>query len=180
MKVLLVNGSARERDLCREALDLAAEKLQEAGLETEIFWPIRSDRGDCTGCGACHGSGVCVYDRRFADFAAQAKDCDAFVFAAPAGLLGLESTMQAFLERALAPRPGRPNAFAGKCAAALIMPRRGMGTAAENNMTRLLQRSGLLTPGLPGEGIVRELDEETRVRLGAMAETLAHQISEQG
>ena len=53
MKVILVNGSPKEKGSTYTALSVVEKELQEYGIDTEIFW-IGSDAiSGCRGCGAC-------------------------------------------------------------------------------------------------------------------------------
>ena len=47
MKVLLVNGSPHERGCTYTGLSEVAGKLEEEGVETELFW---IGTGDISGC----------------------------------------------------------------------------------------------------------------------------------
>lgn len=62
MKVLLINGSPREKGCTFTALSEIARTLEECGIETEIAHiGNRAIRG-CIGCGGCSEKGRCVFD----------------------------------------------------------------------------------------------------------------------
>jgi multimeric flavodoxin WrbA len=64
MNVLLINGSPHEQGNTYQALNEAAQVLNQQGIETEIVWigtkPVRG----CIGCGGCaaKGDGHCVFN----------------------------------------------------------------------------------------------------------------------
>lgn len=164
MKILLICGRLSDR----AALEGAAEALRREGLEAEVFSPIKTENLVCSGCGACKGAGMCVYDPRGQDFVRAAVGCDAFLFAAPAGLFGLDVDMKNFLERVAALTLRREvNPLAGKPAAAVILCRRG-GRAADQ-MTALLRQLGLRLPAGEKPPVLRSEDPDLPQALCAVA-----------
>lgn len=116
MKLLLVYG--RLRGGLAIAAENAAEELRRSGVETEVFSPLKTESLLCSGCGACHGAGMCRADPRGGEFLRAAAGCDGFLIAAPAGLLGLNVDLRNLLMRAaeLTAR-SKNDPFAGKPAA---------------------------------------------------------------
>lgn len=155
MKLLLVNGSLKEKDAASAALLAAGEELKRAGAETGLFWPIQSDNLYCSGCGACKGSGMCVYDPRGLDFVKAAAESEGLLFVLPAGLFGLDVPVRNFFERvkALTRKPSASPLY-GKPAAAVILCRRGGRTKAAKQAADYLSELGLR---LPAEGEVPAL-----------------------
>ena len=51
MKVLLVNGSAKEKGCTYTALAEVEKTLRQEGIETEIVWLTAGAIRDCIGCG---------------------------------------------------------------------------------------------------------------------------------
>lgn len=149
MKLLLVDGSARENTPVGAVLDELSAALSARGIETERFWPISDPRALCSGCGACRGAGVCVNDLRPADFVKAAVDCDGFVFAAPTNLTGtrLRTDMKNFLAAAFSRAARREeNPLNGKCAAVLLTAR-GRGAAVFTRFRTVLDGAGLRPAG---------------------------------
>ena len=62
MKVLLINGSPRERGNTRAALDEIARTLAAEGVETELISVGTGPVSGCTACGACAKTGRCVLE----------------------------------------------------------------------------------------------------------------------
>ena len=61
MKVLLVNGSSREKGCTYTALSEVAHSLEEEGIKTEIIFIGNKPLSDCTACGKCRETGECVF-----------------------------------------------------------------------------------------------------------------------
>ena len=62
MKVLLVNGSTREKGCTYTALTEVEKILNEENIETEIFHIGTDAVYGCLACGACSKLGKCVLD----------------------------------------------------------------------------------------------------------------------
>ncbi len=83
-KVLLLNGSSRERGCTYTALCEVEQELQKAGVETEIYQLGKAPIRDCTACKACNKLGRCVYDDDCVnELIEKAKAADGFVFGTP-------------------------------------------------------------------------------------------------
>ncbi len=100
MKVLLVNGSLKANDACGKSVKEAAVRLESAGADTEIFWPVLTKAIPCGGCGACRGSGMCVSDPKGGEFVKAASFADILLLFAPAGLFGVGIPLKNLIERA--------------------------------------------------------------------------------
>lgn len=173
MKVLLINGSLSERGALSALLEEAAEELKKAGLETELFWPIKTKSLMCSGCGACKGAGMCVADPRGREFVAAAAGCDGFLFAAPSGLLGIDVDMKNFLERIVSlTQRLETHALKGKSAAALVLCRAG-GKKAAAQTDELLRRIGLRLPEGTETPVLRPKDPQREESLHRICAALA-------
>ena len=85
MKVLLVNGSAKEHGCTDTALHEAAKTLEQEGILTEVFWVGSGSLRDCIGCGQCNTKQEgCIFDDDCVNtLIAKAKDADGFLFGSP-------------------------------------------------------------------------------------------------
>ena len=156
MKVLLINGSPRKEDACAEAARRAAARLEAAGIETGLFWPVKTENLLCSGCGACQGRGMCVADPRAGELLRAAGDCEALLFVVPVGLFGPGVDVRNLMERVALlneKQDGRP--LSGKCAAALPVGRRSARGDAQ--LDALLKKLGLPRPD---GALARLLEEE--------------------
>ena len=85
MKVLLINGSPREKGNTNIALEIIQEALKEEGIDSEIIWVGNKPVSDCIACGTCHknGGGKCVFNDIVNVINEKAKDADGFIFGSP-------------------------------------------------------------------------------------------------
>lgn len=86
MKVLLINGSAKEKGCTYTALCKVAEALNEEDIETEIIYLGNKPLADCIGCGTCSKEGhkgKCVFDDIANEIIEKAKTSDGFIFGTP-------------------------------------------------------------------------------------------------
>ena len=83
MKVLLINGSAKEKGCTFTALSEVARGLNESGVETEILSLGTKPVADCMGCGKCRETGACVFGDIVNEIVEKAKTADGFVFGSP-------------------------------------------------------------------------------------------------
>ena len=132
MKVLMVNGSAKEHGCTYTALTEIGQELNRHGIEYEIFQlggqPIR----DCIGCGGCSESGCVFADDKVNEFLKLAKDADGFIFGSPVYYAHPSGRILSFLDRAFyaGSRNKENPPFAGKPGAAVVSARRGGTTAS--------------------------------------------------
>ena len=76
MKVLLINGSAKEKGCTFTALSEVARGLNESGVETEILSLGTKPVADCMGCGKCRETGSCVFGDIVNEIVEKAKTAD--------------------------------------------------------------------------------------------------------
>ena len=127
MKVLLVNGSAREHGCTDAALTEVARALNEAGVVTEFVFIGNQPLPDCIGCRKCREKGSCVFDDAVNRFVEQARGADGFVFGSPVYFAHPSARLLAFMDRAFY---SGGDAFAFKPAAAVLSARRAGTTAS--------------------------------------------------
>ncbi len=126
MKVLMLNGSSKERGNTNRALQEIGMQLEREGIEYEIFQlgglPIR----DCIGCGQCTEQGCIFTDDRVNEFIAKAGEADGFVFGTPVYYAHPSGRVLSFLDRVFY---SSGSSFACKPGASVAVARRG-GTSA--------------------------------------------------
>lgn len=133
MKVILVNGSPKEKGCTYTALCEAAGALEKNGIETEIFWVGAKPIAGCIGCGACSKSGKCFVDDCVNVFVEKAKTADGFVFGSPVHYAAASGALTSFLDRVFY---GKGAVFAGKPGAAVVSCRRGGASAAFDQLNK--------------------------------------------
>ena len=129
MKVILVNGSPREKGCTYTALCEVAGALEKNGIETEIFQvgakPIAGN--------VCLKNGRCFVDDPVNEFVEKAKTADGFVFGSPVHYAAASGAITSFLDRAFY---GKGNVFAGKPGAAVVSCRRGGAASAFDQLNK--------------------------------------------
>lgn len=133
MKVILVNGSPKEKGCTFRALSEAAAELNKNGIDTEIFHIGTEPLAGCTGCGGCAGTGECVYDDAVNRFAALAKSADGFIFGSPVHYAAASGALTSFLDRAFYSAGGK---MRGKVGASVVSCRRGGASAAFDQLNK--------------------------------------------
>lgn len=127
MKVLLLNGSPRQKGNTYTALLEIGKTLEQEGIEYEIFQIGAGQVRDCIGCGKCSETGCVFEDDKVNEFIAKAKECDGFVFGTPVYYAHPSGRVLSFLDRVFY-SSGR--SFAFKPGASVAVARRGGTTAS--------------------------------------------------
>ena len=127
MKVLLVNGSSREKGCTGAALAEVERALHGEGIETETLFIGNKPLPDCIACRKCRETGKCVFDDVANELAAKAAECDGFVFGSPVYYSHPSARLLTVMDRAF--YSGGRN-FAFKPAAAVLSARRAGSVAS--------------------------------------------------
>lgn len=133
MKVILVNGSPKERGCTYTALEEVAKTLENQGIATEIFQVGAKPVAGCIGCGACASTGKCFVEDGVNEFVEKAKTADGFVVGSPVHYAAASGSITSFLDRAFY---GKGEAFEGKPGAAVVSCRRGGASAAFDQLNK--------------------------------------------
>ncbi|MGL5433960.1 MAG: flavodoxin family protein [Lachnospiraceae bacterium] len=127
-RVLLINGSNRERGCTYTALCEVEQELQKAGVETEIYQLGKEPIRDCTACQACSKLSKCVYDDDCVnELIEKAAAADGFVFGTPVYYAHPSGRILSVLDRVFY---AGGKAFAFKPGAAVASARRAGTTAS--------------------------------------------------
>lgn len=133
MKVILVNGSPKEKGCTYTALCEVEKALNASGVDTEIFWIGNGALSGCIGCYSCMNAGKCVFDDTVNKFASLAENADGFVFGSPVHYAAASGALTAFLDRAFMSAGGK---LRGKAGASVVSCRRGGASAAFDQMNK--------------------------------------------
>ena len=125
-KVLLINGSPKEKGCTYTALKEIADTLANEGVECEIFH-VRSDAPGCRDCGYCAKKGRCSIKDDVNAVADRLDEFDAIVLGSPVYYAGPSGQVCAFADRLFYSNADR---MAGKLGAAVVSCRRGGASAA--------------------------------------------------
>lgn len=127
MKVLLLNGSPREKGCTYTALNEAKKQFETLGVEAEIVWIGKTVAG-CTACGACRKIGKCVFDDDCLNaLSARLDEFDGMIVGSPVYYSSPSGQVLSFLDR-LFYSSGKK--LAGKVGGAIVSCRRGGATAS--------------------------------------------------
>lgn len=133
MKVLLLNGSTREKGCTFTALSEVETVLNDAGIETEMIQLGSKPVQDCIACLHCKKAGQCVFDDRVNEVAKKMETADGLVVGSAVYYAGPTGQLCSFLDRLFYSAGGK---FAGKAAAAVVSCRRGGATAAFDRLNK--------------------------------------------
>ena len=131
-KVLLINGSPKEKGCTYTALKEIADTLANEGVESEIFH-VRSDAPGCRDCGYCAKKGRCSIRDDVNAVADRLDEFDAIVLGSPVYYAGPSGQVCAFADRLFYSNADR---MAGKLGAAVVSCRRGGASAAFDRLNK--------------------------------------------
>ena len=140
MKVMLLNGSPRGEKCTYTALSVIAKRLNELGIDTEIFNVGAKPLAGCIGCGTCRTNGKCFVDDGVNEFVSKMEECDGLIVGSPVYYAAASGQIAAFLDRAFYSGGGK---FAGKPGAAIVSCRRGGASAAFDQLNKYFSISNM-------------------------------------
>jgi len=146
MKVLLINGSPKEKGCTYAALSEVEKVLKEENCETEIFHIGNKAIQGCIACGKCAELGKCVFDDIANVAIEKAKTSDAFIFGSPVYYASANGSLIALLDRVF--YAGGKN-FYLKPAAAVVSARRAGTTAALDQINKYFAINAM--PQIPSQ-----------------------------
>jgi len=133
MKVLLLNGSPREKGCTFTALSEVASALEKNDVKTEIHWLGNDPIASCRACSYCKNNGKCVINDNVNSFVKKAEQFDGFVFGSPVHFASASGAITAFLDRVFY---SSRNVFSTKPGAAVVSCRRAGSTATLDQLNK--------------------------------------------
>lgn len=131
MKVLLINGSPKEKGCTYTALQEIAKTLNSEGIETDIYYVGTDAIAPCRDCRACVKLGKCVINDKVNDFVEYARGFDGYVVGSPVHYAAPSAGLITFLDRAFfSDAKSGCRSFAHKPGVAIVSARRAGTTAA--------------------------------------------------
>lgn len=129
MKVLMINGSPRQKGNTYIALAEIAKQLAVHGIDSEIAWIGNKPLRGCIGCGRCKDApGACAFDDDVCNgISAKMNGADALILGSPVYYGQPNGTIISLIQRMLYSNGA---AFNGKPVAGVAVCRRGGATAA--------------------------------------------------
>ena len=132
MKVLLFNGSPNEKGCTYTALSAAAEELQSAGIETEIFYVNHLPMQENVGLG--------YKAEAVTDLVEKIKDADGFIFGSPVHYAGVSAIIKVFMDYMFW---RYREAFSYKPGAVIVSCRRAGTSAALEQIEKHIQHNNM-------------------------------------
>ena len=128
MRVLIINGSPRQKGNTSIALAEIAKQLEKLGIESEIVWIGNKPVRGCIACNTCKDNpGACVFDDDVCNgIYAKMNSSDALIVGSPVYWGQPNGAVLSIIQRAFYSNGA---AFRGKPAAAVAVCRRGGATA---------------------------------------------------
>ena len=128
MKVLIINGSPRQKGNTSIALAEIAKQLEKLGIESEIVWIGNKPVRGCIACNTCKDKpGACVFDDDVCNgISAKMNSSDALIVGSRVYWGQPNGAVLSIIQRAFYSNGA---AFRGKPAAAVAVCRRGGATA---------------------------------------------------
>ena len=128
MRVLIINGSPRQKGNTSIALTEIAKQLEKLGIESETVWIGNKPVRGCIACNTCKDNpGACVFDDDVCNgISAKMNSSDALIVGSPVYWGQPNGAVLSIIQRAFYSNGA---AFRGKPAAAVAVCRRGGATA---------------------------------------------------
>jgi Multimeric flavodoxin WrbA len=147
MKVLLVNGSPKEKGCTFTALSEIKGVLENNGIETDFFHLGKAPVHGCIGCRACGELGKCVFDDDVCNsLADEMKKADGIILGSPVYYAGANGAFCAVLDRVFY---SQSRSFEGKPGAAIVSCRRGGASSAFDRLNKYFTISSM--PVVPSQ-----------------------------
>ena len=145
MKVIAINGSPKSDGNTAQALQILLGEVQKKGIETELITIGHQTIHGCIGCGKCREAqnGTCAAFPNDAvnELMPKLTAADAIVIGSPTYFAGINGTMKSFLDRVFYVSLVNGGLFRLKYGAAVVVLRRGGGTAAFDELNKYFQIS---------------------------------------
>jgi multimeric flavodoxin WrbA len=143
MKVIAINGSPKENGNTAQALQVLLGEVQKKGVESELVTIGNQMIHGCIGCGKCreakNGSCVAFPNDAVNEVMPKLIAADAIVLGSPTYFAGINGTMKSFLDRVFYTSLASGGLFRLKFGAAVVVLRRGGGTAAFDELNKYFQ-----------------------------------------
>lgn len=148
MKVLGINGSARNDGNTAILMNIVLDELKKAGIETEMVQLAQTIIKPCTACWACANQRNCVHkDDAFFELFEKMKEADGILLGSPTYSANISATMQAFLERSAVICDMNANLLTYKVGAAVAAARRGGALQAIDTMNHFFLNHEMFVAG---------------------------------
>lgn len=139
-KVLLINGSPKEKGCTFTALDEMIRIFTQEGIETELVHIGNKDVRGCVACGFCHKNGKCAFNDIVNETAPKFEQADGLVIGTPVYYASPNGTLLSFMDRLMFSTHFSKHLKVG---AAVVNARRGGNSASFDVLNKYFLISGM-------------------------------------
>ena len=139
-KVLLINGSPKQRGCTYTALNEMLKIFNEEGIEAEIIHIGGKNIRGCIGCMRCRQDGKCVFDDIVNEVAKKFEAADGLVVGSPVYYASPNGTLMSFMDRLMYSAQFPKHMKVG---ASVVNCRRGGNTASFDVLNKYFLISGM-------------------------------------
>lgn len=179
-KVLLINGSPKEKGCTFTALDEMIRIFNQEGIETELVHIGNKDVRGCVACGFCRKNGKCAFNDIVNETAPKFEQADGLVIGTPVYYASPNGTLLSFMDRLMFSTHFSKHLKVG---AAVVNARRGGNSASFDVLNKYFMISGMpvatssywnMTHGLTPEDVMK--DKEGLQTMRNLARNMAFMI----
>lgn len=178
MKVLLINGSPKEKGSTYTALNVIADELKKQSIESEIFHIGNEAISGCLGCKYCKTHpGECVKNDIVNIAKKKVEEADGIIVGSPVHYAAISGGLTCFLDRLFY---SSAKLMENKPASSIVVLRRGGATAALEQLNKYFTIANMpivssqywnMVHGNNGEEILK--DEEGLQTMRVLAKNMA-------
>ena len=182
MKVILLNGSPRQKGCTFTGLNIIKEQLAKSGVDSELFQVGNEPIIGCVACGGCRAhQGKCVHDNDLVNTVSEAlQKADGIIIGSAVHFAGATGAITSFLDRLFY---SSRNLFRLKFGAAIVSCRRGGNSTAFDQLNKYFTISQMPVVsscywnGIHGNTPEQVLTDEEGLRiLRTLADNMAYLI----
>ena len=179
-KVLLINGSPKEKGCTFTALDEMIRIFTQEGIETELVHIGNRDVRGCVACGFCRKNGKCAFNDIVNETAPKFEQADGLVIGTPVYYASPNGTLLSFMDRLMFSTHFSKHLKVG---AAVVNARRGGNSASFDVLNKYFLISGMpvapstywnMTHGFTPEDVMK--DKEGLQTMRNLARNMAFMI----
>ncbi|TFG06533.1 MAG: flavodoxin family protein [Promethearchaeota archaeon] len=148
MKVVLFNGSPREKGNTYHCLNYVIEELEAEGIECEYVWIGGENLNACKACFSCAGKKACIQtDDKLNVYYEKMLEADGIIIGSPTYFANVSSTVKALIDRAGIISQTNPGLLKRKVGAGVIAVRRAGATHVFSSINYFFLISQMIVVG---------------------------------
>lgn len=99
MKIIIINGSPREKGLTSTILHTIEKRLITNGAEVLFYNLINLDMKQCCGCCSCYATGKCIFNDDAEKLSLEIANADGLVIGSPTYASNISGILKQFIDR---------------------------------------------------------------------------------